>query len=177
MAKASFTQKVALRQFLAGAQPALVEMDENPEKVTTSTRTVSIDLVGKPTSFEVKTYNFDNDTHSVSTEFGDLTSDFIVKPGKKWNDELKPLEGVMLFTDFVATGERVPALLVPDSMVELAEKLLQEAGLKKNNNAGPYNENHEFMVFESGRGNFTQLVIPWDDFRALAKTLSAGLSP
>jgi len=194
----SIVQETLLQDFLGGAHAALEKArsgEVEPEKLSRETPELHVtheqgDGTTKQMTLPASTINefvhaFAG--HEVNQSYGDFTSDFVITiPSQK----LQPLSeadrttlgNVRLYSEFVGTGERAPALMVPSELREKTESLFLKAGLKLASagaRTSPYEEsNFEVTERESrdGKHKVAVFAFGWETFAELGKKLGVGIA-
>ena len=174
----SFAQETVLRDFVGGARAALDKANAKEVEPEKRTRKVG--------QYNVTDYVSTFDGHEVTQNYGDFTSDFGIKiPAanlEKMSEEDRQLFAhVQLFSEFVATGERTPALIVPKELEAATAKLLQKVGLSEEPGWSPYDNNKPTygvlptQAKDDGKP-LTMFTFRWDHFQELGNKLTVGIA-
>lgn len=189
----SHTQALALHDFLAGAmavETASRDGSTTPARLENShAATLRLKDGHRVEEWELEgetipVYEFPN--HQVTRVFGDFTSDFFIKPSAKLlarlpESERETMKDVLIYSAFVATGERVPALIVPEALRADVEALMQKMQLRPlpaEERTNPYDAAH-YAVETDTRADGARIArfeFGWEALNKLSMNLNAGFS-
>jgi|GEM_PF-6128964 len=190
----SIVQDVALKDFLGGAFAALEKAQsgefkpeerprEIPEKTFITTTEGGEEKERRIPATTITEYVNLFPGHEIVRDFGDFTSDFKITIPKPMLEKLpepkrETMGKIILYSEFIATGERGPALLVPPELEEAANELFQKAGIKKTDHWNPHDKQKNYSVTSvpmRDGGEMKRFNFGFQSFKELGAKLGAGI--